>query len=153
MLAFALMKWSSSILGVSAVVFAISVAAAQNAGPPPAPKNLQVLPKDIPRPQLMGVMKGFATALGVRCTHCHVGQEGQPATFDFASDAKKEKLTARAMLRMIHRINEQDFHVTDVSKVKVTCFTCHRGSTKPLTAPLPAVPAITPAAAQPPERG
>ena len=57
------------------------------------------------------------------------------STFDFASDAKKEKVTARKMLVMVHRINEQDF-----KDVKVTCFTCHRGATKPLTAPPPAAP-------------
>ena len=53
------MNWSSSILGVSAAAFAISVAAAQNAGPPPAPKNLQVLPKDITRPHREGLLSNF----------------------------------------------------------------------------------------------
>ena len=57
-------------------------------------------------------MKFFAQSLGVRCTFCHVGIEGQPlSTFDFASDAKKEKLTARKMLVMVHRINSQDFGI------------------------------------------
>jgi cytochrome c peroxidase len=68
------------------------------------------------------------------------------STFDFASDAKKEKVTARKMLVMVHRINEQDFGVKDFKDVKVTCFTCHRGATKPLTAPPPAAtPASAPA--------
>jgi hypothetical protein len=102
-------------------------------------KNIQVLSPDITREQLFPIMKSFSQGLGVRCTHCHVGEEGKPlSTFDFASDAKKEKATARAMLRMVHRINEQDFGVRQFGDVKVTCFTCHRGATKPLTAPTPA---------------
>lgn len=88
-------------------------------------------------------MKGFAQGLGVRCSHCHVGEEGKPlSTFDFASDAKKEKLTARAMMRMVHRINEQDFKVKQPADLKVTCYTCHRGATKPLIA-APPPPAAT----------
>jgi cytochrome c peroxidase len=105
----------------------------------PPYKNLQVLSKDITQPQLMQNMKFFAQSLGVRCTHCHVGVEGQPlSTFDFASDAKKEKQTARAMLRMVHKINSEEFGVQDFKDVKVTCYTCHRGAVKPATFPPPA---------------
>src|SRR4030095_63800 len=132
------------------------------AAAPPAPfavppyKNLQVLSKDITRDQLISNMKFFSQSLGVRCTHCHVGEEGKPlSTFDFASDAKKEKLVARKMLAMVHRINEKDFGVKEFNDAKVTCFTCHRGSTKPLTAPPPAAPAepAPPPATKPAERG
>ena len=114
----------------------------------PPYKNLKVLPKDISRADLLATMKFFSQSLGVRCTNCHVGEEGKPlSTFDFASDGKKDKVTARKMLAMVHRINEQDFAVTDFSKVKVTCFTCHRGAKKPLTAPPPSDGAPAPAAA------
>jgi hypothetical protein len=148
------------LLAAGCAAFLAAVATAQAPTPPaagpltPPYKNLQILPKDISREQLLGNMKFFAQSLGVRCTHCHVGTEGQPlSTFDFASDAKPAKLIARKMLAMVHRINEQEFGVTDMKGVKVTCFTCHRGSTKPLTAPPPAEPAP---AAPPPkatERG
>jgi cytochrome c peroxidase len=47
---------------------------------------------------------------------------------------------------MVHRINSEDFGVKDFKDVKVTCFTCHRGATKPLTAPPPEPAAPTPAA-------
>lgn len=134
-----------ALLVASTGLLALSVAAAQTAPPAQPPsaapqfKNLKVFPQDIPRDQLISNMKFFAQSLGVRCTHCHVGEDGKPlSTFDFASDAKKPKLTARRMLAMVHRINSEDFGVTDFAKVKVTCFTCHRGSTKPLTAPPPA---------------
>jgi hypothetical protein len=135
------------LLAAGSAAFLAAVATAQTAPAPstPAPawhaKNLQVLPKDISRDQLLPIMKSFAQSLGVRCTYCHVGEEGKPlSTFDFASDAKKDKVTARKMLVMVHRINEQDFGVKDFKDVKVTCYTCHRGSTKPLTAPPPALP-------------
>lgn len=145
-------------------IFGISVATAQTAPPSmafadPPHKNLKVLPKDMPRQQLIGTMKLFSQSLGVRCTYCHVGEEGKPlSTFDFASDAKEKKLIARKMLAMVHRINEQDFDVHDFANVKVTCFTCHRGSTKPLIAPPPGSPNTVPpppgaAPVKPPERG
>jgi hypothetical protein len=146
-------------LAVSAGLFGLSVASAQGGSPPqlgfanPPHKNLKVLPQDISGPQLLSTMKFFSQSLGVRCTFCHVGEEGKPLSrFDFASDAKREKQTARKMLAMVHRINSEDFGVTDFSKVKVTCFTCHRGSEHPLTAP--AADATAPAAAPlKPERG
>jgi len=150
-------------LAASAGLFGLSVASAQGGSPAqlafanPPHKNLKVLPQDISGPQLVSTMKFFSQSLGVRCTFCHVGAEGQPlANFDFASDAKPEKRTARKMLAMVHRINSDDFGVTDFSKVKVTCFTCHRGAQHPLTAPAAeatppaAAPAATPSK---PERG
>jgi hypothetical protein len=141
-------------LAGSAALFSVSMALAQSGpppgAPPPPPKNLQVFPKDIPRPQLIANMKLFSQSLGVRCTFCHVGEEGK---LDFASDGKKEKLVARKMLAMVHRINKEDFGVTDFANVKVTCFTCHRGSTKPVAMPPADAPVPPPPAAKKPERG
>ena len=152
---------SLAILAFAGALFGLSVAAAQvpaPASPPPFAvppfKNLKVFPKDISRADLLSNMKFFAQSLGVRCTHCHVGEEGKPlSTFDFASDAKRTKLTARKMLAMVHRINSQDFGVTDSSKVKVTCYSCHRGARKPLTEPPPAAAPPPPPAAAKQERG
>jgi hypothetical protein len=153
-------------LVLAATTFGISVAFAQTAPSPAQPnfaippfKNLKIFPQSITRPQLLSNMKFFSQSLGVRCTFCHVGTEGQPlSTFDFASDAKENKLTARKMLAMVHRINEQDFGVTDFAHVKVTCFTCHRGSEHPLTEAPPGAPNTVPpppaaAPPKPPERG
>src|SRR4051794_28316130 len=89
-------------LSIAAGLFGMSVAVAQTRPPPatsaqppsapPAFKNLKVFPKDISRADLIANMKFFAQSLGVRCTFCHVGEEGQPlSTFDFASDAKEKK--------------------------------------------------------------
>jgi hypothetical protein len=145
----------------AAFLAAAGHAIAQPATAPPAPapfavppyKNLKVFPATISRAELLSNMKFFSQSLGVRCTHCHVGEEGKPlSTFDFASDAKEDKETARKMLVMVHRINEQDFGVKDFKDVKVTCYTCHRGSTKPLTA-VPAPPPPPAQAPAPTERG
>ena len=96
--------------------------------------NLKVLPTDISRAQLTGVMRSFTEALGVRCSTCHVGEEGQPlGTYDFASDDKTPKLKAREMLRMVKAINDEylanlpDRH----ADLTVTCITCHGGVRHP----------------------
>jgi len=144
------------------ITFGVSVAVAQ-AGAPPAPpalppfanppfKNLKVFPQDIQRAQLLSNMKFFSQSLGVRCTFCHVGEEGKPlSTFDFASDAKGKKQTARAMLAMVSALNNKTLpDATGLPDAKVTCYTCHRGATKPLTAPPPpADPAAAPTPAKP----
>ena len=146
---------------VASALFGVSVAVAQTGGQPaPAPnfahppfRNLKVFPQTITRAQLLSNMKFFSQSLGVRCTFCHVGEEGKPlSTFDFASDAKEHKKTARFMLEMVHRINEKEFGVTDFSHVKVTCFTCHRGAQHPLTEPPPGA-VLVPPPAKAPERG
>jgi hypothetical protein len=142
----------------AAALFGVSVAVAQTGAPPentppfanPPHKNLKVLPQDISGPQLLGTMKFFARSLGVRCTYCHVGTDGQPlTTFDFASDAKGHKDTARGMMRLVKEINGDLPAITGQADSKVTCFTCHRGSTTPATAPPPAASAAPTAPAAP----
>ena len=98
---------------------------------PPPMTNLQVYPKDIPRPQLVATMQGFVTALGVLqsggCGYCHVGTAPQ---FDFASDAKREKVVARKMILMSREITAKLPEVTGKTASEVTslrCATCHRG--------------------------
>jgi tetratricopeptide (TPR) repeat protein len=98
-------------------------------------KNLKVLPKDIPVRALLDTMRNIAGALGVRCTYCHVGEEGQPlSTFNFASDEKPTKEKARQMLRMVGAING-DYLAKLTSRrsppVTVACVTCHRGVAVP----------------------
>lgn len=99
------------------------------------PSNLQVLPKDISAEELRSTMRGFALGLGVRCTHCHQGEEGQPlSTLNFAADVKETKRIARQMLAMVSVINGT---VTGLGRgaehkyVEVTCTTCHRGQNRP----------------------
>jgi photosynthetic reaction center cytochrome c subunit len=112
-------------------------------GPPPpwAPiKNLQILPADIARADLINTMKGFTRALGVRCTNCHIGEESQPIqSYDFASDTKPAKRTARIMLRMMADVNAKLASVGDkpAGEPRVTCYSCHRGEQKPVNTPPP----------------
>jgi tetratricopeptide (TPR) repeat protein len=94
--------------------------------------NLQVLPKDISRAELVATMRGFAGALGVRCTHCHVGPDNLEG-MDFGTDDKETKRTARVMLRMVRSINS-DFLAKlpdDEDKLDVGCATCHRSAKRP----------------------
>jgi hypothetical protein len=104
-------------------------------------KNVQVLPEDITPAALVDTMRAFTRALGVRCTYCHVGKEGEPlSTFDFASDDKVEKNKARAMLRMVGAINGDylaKLQDRRDPRIIVQCATCHRGVAQPR--PLPQV--------------
>ena len=101
---------------------------------PEKPKNLKVLPKDISHDDLIKVMKGFTASLGVRCNECHVGTPTADGKmdFDFASDAKGEKINARKMMKMVDAINGKYLGKIDQSFEKITCVTCHRGNIKPL---------------------
>lgn len=105
--------------------------------PPESFTNLKVLPKDISREELTAMMGGFTRALGVRCTHCHVGVEGEPlSTYNFAADDKRAKRKARTMIEMTRAINERHLATLETRgdpPVKVDCMTCHRGAREPRT--------------------
>lgn len=103
---------------------------------PAKPANLQVLPKDWPGSRLSPVMRGFTRALGVRCSHCHVGKEGEPlTTYDFTSDANPNKNRAREMLRMLGDINDhlKKIEPSGDKRVNMWCHTCHAGRARPMT--------------------
>lgn len=100
-----------------------------------APTNLQVLPKDTPRDQLLQTMQQFTLALGVQCNYCHV-QEGRGGRNDMASDEKPAKKTARQMMIFARELNEKLPAVvskTANDTVRVGCITCHRGLAVPMT--------------------
>ncbi|HWF08691.1 MAG TPA: c-type cytochrome [Bryobacteraceae bacterium] len=110
------------VLTISAVaVFAQGPpAGGRGAGAGAPHKNLKVLPDDA---NLIPTMRAAAAGLGVMCDACHAQ--------DRASDEKPMKLTARMMFTMVKDINSK----FPDGKVHVTCYTCHRGQTEPLTAP------------------
>jgi hypothetical protein len=119
---------------VGIVVLAGAVGAAQApAGggqpPPPPMTNLQILPKDMPRPQVIATMQAFTQALGVACNYCHV-QEGRGGRNDFASDEKAPKKAARGMMILARDVNaklpEAVGKAADAT-TRVGCATCHRG--------------------------
>lgn len=86
--------------------------------------------------KLRPVMMGFTRSLGVRCSYCHVGEEGKPlSTYDFASDANPNKDRARAMLRMLGSVNDHLGRIepSGEKRVNMWCHTCHRGAPRPMT--------------------
>jgi hypothetical protein len=87
-------------------------------------KNIQAL-KDIPADQLVPTMQFIAGALGVDCEFCHTQHA-------MDKDDKKEKQTARKMIEMELAINKSHFK----NEIKVTCYTCHRGSPHPVGVPV-----------------
>jgi hypothetical protein len=103
--------------------------------PPQQLKNVKALPAGISVSSLVDTMRAFTRALGVRCTYCHVGQEGADlGTYDFVSDEKPAKVKAREMLRMVGAINGQYLaQLVDRREpaITVACATCHRGVTEP----------------------
>src|SRR5208283_5558191 len=86
-------------------------------------KNIKVL-KGIPSEQLVPAMEFMASSLGVECSFCHV--EGH-----FEKDDKKKKKTAREMMQMMFAVNASTFD----NRREVTCYSCHRGSPKPVATP------------------
>ena len=155
---------AAGLTGLAALLTAPSVAqpppgaAKQEFVWPARISNAKVLPADIGADRLRMTMVGFSRSLGVRCTFCHVGQEGAPlSTFDFASDARPHKEIARGMIRMVQRLNREDLTaILGASAApRVTCYTCHRGSAEPETAlpPLPPRPGAPPPPPAPPPAG
>jgi len=143
-----------SALGI--VVLTGSFAAAQapagggqRAGGPPAPmKNLQILPKDTPQPQVIAMMRAFNAAMGVECGHCHIWSKPGDPSNDMAADTKTPKLVARAMMVMTGEINAK--LAASITKpadqiARVECATCHRGAAIPVTPPPPPAPPAPPA--------
>jgi hypothetical protein len=89
------------------------------------PTNLKIL-KVQTGAEVNQIMRTFTAGLGVQCTYCH-------AMGDFASDANPKKEMARRMIQITQELNTkfQD------GKLRVSCYTCHRGEAEPKTAPEP----------------
>ena len=99
--------------------------------------NLKLLDPEISKGDLVDIMRNWATGLGVRCAHCHVGPDNLQG-MDFATDEKAAKRTARQMLEMSRTLNREllDELPTVVAEDRsrsqvVSCYTCHRGEARP----------------------
>jgi hypothetical protein len=97
--------------------------------------NLKVFPKDIGKRQLLGAMRDFSTALGVKCTYCHIQKvPGDFDSIDWASDQLEHKNVSRGMMAMTRNINSELLPAaTGEPGGRVTCITCHRGIQDPRT--------------------
>jgi hypothetical protein len=85
--------------------------------------------KTTPARQLLDIMNGgYARALGVRCTHCHVES-------DFANDDKRPKRAAREMAAMHWTVNQTLAKMQNLENAPnermINCATCHRGRIDP----------------------
>jgi len=96
-------------------------------------RNVQYL-KAVPARTFLSIMSGgYARALGVSCSHCHVPN-------DFASDDKRPKRAAREMQAMHRMINTQLAQMENLKTPKtenraISCITCHRGAVNPMAPP------------------
>jgi hypothetical protein len=104
-------------------------------------KNIKVL-NGMPQSQLIPVMNYIAASLGRRCNFCHVNKDGQ---WDYASDEKPEKNTAREMIKMVLALHKQNFPGAS----EISCFTCHRGQNHPTNIPSLPLPLPSPRPAGP----
>ena len=88
-----------------------------------------VLLRGIPVDTFFEAMGMFANAMGNDCTFCHASK----AYFDkreFATPTPRLQ-RARQMIVMMNAINKQYFG----GQPRVTCFTCHQGSDRPVSDP------------------
>src|SRR5215211_4076463 len=133
-----MLRYSCALAILLAAAVAAPRAWAQQPGSAGARRpNLRVL-QALPESQLFSLMNLVADSLGVRCDYCHV-----QATPDLTktpsnvggwvwdSDDKPQKRTAREMMRMVVDLNAARFK----GQSRVTCYTCHRGTTQPLRTP------------------
>ncbi|HSE30155.1 MAG TPA: c-type cytochrome [Pyrinomonadaceae bacterium] len=86
-------------------------------------KNIQLF-KELPATELDPTMAFISGSLGVRCNFCHV-----PTAFE--KDDKPTKMAARRMIQMVFDLNKGSFN----GESAVSCFTCHRGKSKPVSVP------------------
>lgn len=125
-----------SILSVLYYSFTTKEESTYTAITPPEWKNLKVLPQDISKDSLFGLMKGYSKSLGVQCNFCHVPKEDDPQKLDFPDDSKIQKKIARGMITMTDEINDHYFkpHYPDPKPAQVSdvqCIMCHRGNSNP----------------------
>ncbi len=95
--------------------------------------NIRLL-KDTTAAELLKVMDSYGHALSVGCNYCHV-----PGKWD--EDTKDEKTTTRVMIAMVDSINDNLLAKMPPNRrgetPKISCVTCHRGTTHPNGALLP----------------
>src|SRR5215831_9533386 len=124
----------ATAVAAAVIVWAASVALVAGQAPQPAVqlsdqvfKNIQVL-KGLPVDEFMGTMGLFSAALTVCCGDCHTGAGTSNPKWE---DDPPKKRTARRMMQMVAAINRDNFNGRQV----VTCWTCHRGSERPMATP------------------
>jgi photosynthetic reaction center cytochrome c subunit len=123
------------VLGALGVVLACLVAvttASSQAGQVEKPqmaddifKNIQVL-RGLTVDQFMGTMGFISASLSMNCSECHDLSEGG----SYATDNPRKQM-ARRMIVMVKAFNDTNFG----GKREVTCYSCHRGASRPRITP------------------
>ncbi|MCA9758347.1 MAG: c-type cytochrome [Candidatus Eisenbacteria bacterium] len=128
------MKRSVFVLSTAALGLGLLVSGTP-AGAQEEYKNLQILPKDTGKQELLQTMRAFTDALGVRCDFCHLERvPGDHNSMDWASDDLEHKQIARGMMKMTASINGDLLpEATGEHDGGVQCVTCHRGLPNPRT--------------------
>lgn len=112
-------------------ILAVGHASAQAAQPEKPPmaddvfKNIQVL-HGLTVDEFMGTMGFIAAALSLNCSECH----DTSSSAAFAKDNPRKQM-ARRMILMVDAFNKANFG----GKREVTCYSCHRGDTRPKVTP------------------
>src|ERR1700732_3130150 len=121
----------STLTAATVCLLGVTVAYAQ-AAPQEKPlmaddvfKNIQVL-KGLTVDQFMGTMGFIAAALSLNCSECH----DTSSSAAFALDNPRKQMTRR-MILMVDAFNKANFG----GKREVTCYSCHRGDTRPKVTP------------------
>jgi hypothetical protein len=126
-----------SALGMPVPVQTPAATGAQEKTVEQVEKNIKVL-TGMPASQFIPVMNYFASSMGRRCNFCHVNNQGQ---WDYASDAKPEKNTAREMIRLVLDTNKT---LAGLKLDPIACYTCHRGRNTPQSLPTLPLPLPSP---------
>jgi outer membrane lipoprotein-sorting protein len=128
----------SYLAAAAACVLCVGLASAQaGAGQKPQMaedvfKNVQVL-KGISVDEFMATMGFFAASLSLNCTDCHIS-ESSGDWARYADDTGLKRVT-RSMILMVNNLNKGNFG----GRRAVTCYSCHRGTTRPKVMPSLAV--------------
>jgi photosynthetic reaction center cytochrome c subunit len=119
------------VIAVVILTLGVCSAAAAQEKSGAGPQNVQVL-TGLSLRDIRAEMEMMSDALDVKCAYCHVAG-------NLASDDNPRKVAARRMLALTRTLNETYFAASQptegTSLGHVTCFTCHRGSAKPVNSP------------------
>jgi len=131
------MIFNKKLIAITGVLGIVIFTATVSMVPAREYKNLKVLPKDISHDDLGKVMGLWSKSLGVHCNYCHALND-ETKKIDFVSDAKPEKEMARHMFKIMEKLNKKYFKAEKdstgmINQSAVTCYTCHRASSKPET--------------------
>jgi len=136
-----------AVAGFCLVLVLARVGRAQSTAVQSAPKmaeevfqNIEVL-KGMPAGQMGSTMEFFRISLGTGCVLCHITEQ-------YPLEDKPDKQLSRKMVEMTLAINKNMYGGRPV----VTCYTCHRGSVKPVGM-FPVIPETKPAQSEAAEAG